>query len=180
MPAEHLTAGFYGKIPTTGDFVSRGLAGAFVRAWDRWVATHLAPLQSSSAWPESVGLRLVLGPEANGPVAGVVLPSRDRAGRRFPLTVACPVPAASTGLVSTAARWFDTVEAVADTARRGELTADEFAAALRELPFPAIPAEGRAITGIALWTRDAGPIEIDALTSSVAIEPLLAASVETG
>ncbi len=99
MPSEHLATGFYGKIPATGDFVSRGLPGGFVRSWDRWVAAHLTPLQLSGAWPEHAGLRFVLGPDANGPMAGVALPGRDKAGRRFPLTVATPLPASQTIIV---------------------------------------------------------------------------------
>ena len=39
--------GFYGKMPATGDFVTRRLSGDFVRAWDRWLAQHLVPLFGS-------------------------------------------------------------------------------------------------------------------------------------
>jgi len=34
--------GFYGKMPATGDFVTRRLPGDFVRVWDRWLAQHIA------------------------------------------------------------------------------------------------------------------------------------------
>ncbi|RUW25688.1 type VI secretion system-associated protein TagF, partial [Mesorhizobium sp. M4B.F.Ca.ET.013.02.1.1] len=43
--------GFYGKIPATGDFVSRRLTGDFVRVWDRWLAQHLVPLIGLESWP---------------------------------------------------------------------------------------------------------------------------------
>lgn len=171
MPPEHLTTGFYGKIPATGDFVGRGLPGSFVRTWDRWVAAHLAPLQSSGAWPHHLGVRFILGPGANGPMAGIALPSQDRAGRRFPLTVASPVPAAVTGLASTATQWFDAIEDVADVARQGEFTADDFAAALAELPFPETSAQGDPVSGVAMWTKGELPLEV--VLDSPAIARLL-------
>lgn len=172
MPAEHLT-GFYGKIPATGDFVGRGLSGSFVRAWDRWVAAHLAPLQSSGEWPEHLALRFILGAEANGPIAGIVLPSHDRAGRRFPLTVASPVAVPAGELASAAASWFAAVEDAADLARQGELTTDEFAAMLAELPFPELNSSGEPLAGIALWIDGALPLEANPHDPFKTIEPLL-------
>jgi type VI secretion system protein ImpM len=76
-------AGFFGKLPAAGDFVARGLPEGFVRPWDRWLTRHVAPLELPEA-----GLRfsLVSGGKC---VAGVILPSADRHGRRFPLTLAC-------------------------------------------------------------------------------------------
>lgn len=177
MPPEHLsthlTTGFYGKIPATGDFVGRGLPGNFVRAWDRWVAAHLAPLQSSGAWPDHLALRFILGPDANGPMAGIVLPSHDRAGRRFPLTVASPVSFPTSSLALTAAEWFAAVEDAADAARQGELSADEFAGALAELSFPDTRAEDAPLIGIALWTNGTLPIEVAPDHPVRALEPLL-------
>ncbi|WP_269932863.1 type VI secretion system-associated protein TagF [Aminobacter sp. HY435] len=173
MPAEHLTTGFYGKIPATGDFVGRGLPGGFVRTWDRWVAANLAPLQSSGTWPDHLGLRFIIGPDANGPMAGIVMPSRDRAGRRFPLTVASPVSVPATGLASTASEWFAAVKEVADLARQGELTADEFGRALAELPFPDADAEGNTVLGIALWAEGTEPVEVAPDAPISALEPLL-------
>ncbi|TIU04376.1 MAG: type VI secretion system-associated protein TagF, partial [Mesorhizobium sp.] len=53
--------GFYGKMPATGDFVTRRLPGDFVRAWDRWLAQHIVPLIGSEAWPRSTALRFLAG-----------------------------------------------------------------------------------------------------------------------
>lgn len=172
MPSEHLT-GFYGKIPATGDFVGRGLPGSFVRTWDRWVAAHLAPLQSSGAWPDHLALRFILGFGGDVPMAGIVLPSHDRAGRRFPLTVASPVPAPTSNLASTAAEWFAAIENVADAARQGEFSADEFAAMLAELPFPETQTEGEPVAGIALWIDGTRPVEVAPDHPIRALEPLL-------
>ena len=32
-----MTPGWYGKIPATGDFITRRLPVAFIEAWDRWL-----------------------------------------------------------------------------------------------------------------------------------------------
>ena len=79
--------GFYGKMPATGDFVTRRLPGDFVRVWDRWLAQHIVPLLGTEAWPESTALRFLAGPTSFGTSAGIVLQSADRIGRRFPLSV---------------------------------------------------------------------------------------------
>lgn len=179
MPAADLVTGFYGKIPATGDFVGRGLPGAFVRAWDRWVASHLAPLQSSGIWTEKVALRFLLGAEANGPMAGIVVPSSDKAGRRFPLTVASPLSAATTGLAGSAAKWFDDIEVAADSARYGDISADEFAANLAVLPFPTLDIAGEPVPGMVLWTDASMPMEIDPTKPQPALDWLLIASWET-
>jgi type VI secretion system protein ImpM len=179
VPAEHLGTGFYGKIPATGDFVGRGLPGEFVRAWDRWVASHLAPLQSSGAWPEDLALRFLLGPEANGPMAGIVVTSNDRAGRRFPLTVAAPVSVASAGTADMVVKWFDDIEMAADAARYGYVSADEFAANLATLPFPALDMTGEPVLGMVLWAGGSVPLDVDPTAPQVALDRLLTASWET-
>ena len=34
--------GLFGKLPSTGDFVTRGLPAGFLRVWDAWLSRHLA------------------------------------------------------------------------------------------------------------------------------------------
>ncbi|WP_347265995.1 TagF domain-containing protein [Paracoccus sp. (in: a-proteobacteria)] len=75
-------AGFWGKLPGCGDFVTRGLPETFRARWDAWASRHLA---GCAPWPEG-GLRLrIAGP--GRVAAGLVLPSCDRSGRRFPLAL---------------------------------------------------------------------------------------------
>ena len=130
MSAADMSTGYFGKIPATGDFVSRRLPADFVHAWDRWVARHLAPALASDIWPDHVGLNFLSGPAAFGPIAGILVPSADRVGRRFPLTVAAPINLAATGLASSAAHWFACIGLVAGAAQRGEITADDLEAVL--------------------------------------------------
>lgn len=149
MPAEHLTAtGFFGKIPSAGDFVSRNLAPAFVRPWDRWVARHLAPLLSADCEAGYPPLRFALGADFPGPVTGVVMASADRAGRPFPLTLAAPV---RIGFPPAAEAWLDRLEAAGLAALEGRLDADALARHLLELPPPSGEAE-RAPRGMVFWT----------------------------
>ncbi|MDK8874863.1 type VI secretion system-associated protein TagF [Paracoccus sp. SSJ] len=83
-------AGFWGKLPARGDFVGRGLPEPFRRRWDRWAAAHLAgregwPDDWPHDWPDG-GLRLRIASGGRA-AAGLVLPSADAVGRRFPLAL---------------------------------------------------------------------------------------------
>jgi type VI secretion system protein ImpM len=79
-------AGFFGKLPATGDFVSRGLPDAFRRHWDGWLTRHIAPLLRTGPElpPGGLRFRLVSGGRV---AAGTILPSADSAGRQFPLSL---------------------------------------------------------------------------------------------
>jgi type VI secretion system protein ImpM len=85
--------GFFGKLPARGDFVSAGLPRSFVGAWDAWLQGVLPTVLRSLAdgWNDAPVWRFHLRPGLCGadPVLGVLLPSRDRVGRCFPLTIAC-------------------------------------------------------------------------------------------
>ena len=67
MQAEEVT-GWYGKLPSLGDFASRRLAPAFVEPWDDWLARGLAAWreQAPDGWLEgylaSPSWRFVLMP----------------------------------------------------------------------------------------------------------------------
>lgn len=78
--------GLFGKLPTTGDFIARGLPDAFRRNWDAWVSRHLAArLRAGAIWPEGgLRFRLVSGGRV---AAGLILSGRDSAGRGFPLSL---------------------------------------------------------------------------------------------
>jgi type VI secretion system protein ImpM len=78
--------GFYGKLPSTGDFVARGLPDAFRRHWDAWITRTVAPLQREGMAfpPGGLRFRLVSGGRI---AAGLILPSEDCVGRQFPLSL---------------------------------------------------------------------------------------------
>jgi type VI secretion system protein ImpM len=92
--------GWHGKLPSLGDFASRRLPGAFVEPWDDWLAAGLLALREAApeawlaAYLGSPSWRFLLMPGAlPGEAgvqcwAGVLMPSVDRVGRYFPLTIA--------------------------------------------------------------------------------------------
>lgn len=97
-----VTAGWFGKLPSLGDFASRRLPDAYVRCWDAWLQ---AGMRHGSAGHGERWLdlyltfpvwRFVWPADGAGAAVwcGVLLPSVDRVGRCFPLTIARPCPAA--------------------------------------------------------------------------------------
>jgi type VI secretion system protein ImpM len=115
--------GFYGKIPSHGDFIHVNLPRAFINSWDPglqeiishwrnqlpedWVADYLtiAPY------------RFVLSKGIAGEVnwLGVLVPSRDRTGRLFPFTICIPLPSdiSPLDIQKNHGSWLDEVEDLA-------------------------------------------------------------------
>lgn len=91
-------AGWHGKLPTLGDFASRRLDAGFIHRWDVWLSEGLAALQQAPGWLDgylaSPSWRFLLMPGVVSDAlwAGVLMPSVDRVGRYYPLTIAQPLP----------------------------------------------------------------------------------------
>ncbi|HET9067089.1 MAG TPA: TagF domain-containing protein, partial [Amaricoccus sp.] len=133
----------------------------FVRFWDRWCARHLA-----ARLPEGAGLRFRLV-QGEGGATGVVLASADRAGRRFPLTLAAPVASAADPA------WLDALAAAGAAAVGGEIGADALEARLGLMPFaPGDP--GAEAPGLAFWTEGGEPLAVDPEHPGPALDLLLA------
>jgi type VI secretion system protein ImpM len=117
--------GWYGKLPTLGDFASRRLDADWIAAWDGWLAQGLSLLRErfGDAWLDgyldSPPWRFVLMPGVldgvAGAWAGVLLASVDRVGRYFPFTIAAPLEAIprSAAALDALLEWLQGVEAVA-------------------------------------------------------------------
>ncbi len=92
--------GFYGKLPSHGDFLRRRVSDPFVATWDAWLQECLTEsrIALGDAWLNvyltSPAWRFVCAPGALGPspVAGLMVPSVDRVGRYFPLTIVAELP----------------------------------------------------------------------------------------
>ena len=97
---QRLDVGFYGKLPSHGDFLRRRVSDGFVGVWDAWLQECVAASRDALAdrWLDvyltSPAWRFVCAPGACGQsaVAGVMVPSVDRVGRYFPLTVVAELP----------------------------------------------------------------------------------------
>jgi type VI secretion system protein ImpM len=135
------TVGFFGKLPSHGDFIERRVGSAFRDLWDDWMQRCIVESQQELAgrWLDcyltSPMWRFYLGDGVAGAAsyAGILLPSVDRVGRYFPLTVVVElpigIPAAEFAQVSTG--WFEEIERLCvDALQNPEFDLAAFDAAL--------------------------------------------------
>jgi type VI secretion system protein ImpM len=156
--------GLFGKLPATGDFVSRGLPDGFRRNWDSWLTRHIVPLQRDERIfpPGGLRFRLVSGGRV---AAGVILPSEDSAGRRFPLSLLL----IATGNLPQPQidAWCDaSVALLAD-----RIGVDALWQALDDLPAP--ESHGPASGPMQLWVAGCPALAADPMDPSPALEQLL-------
>lgn len=131
-----MAIGFFGKLPSRGDFIRSGLPGSFVTPWDDWMATVLQASKAAlgdrwlDAWMEAPVWRFRLPAEVCGPdpVCGVFMPSVDRAGRHFPFTLA------EIGSPPAGDDWLDGAEEAGIAALEHVLEPDDVMRRLEALP----------------------------------------------
>lgn len=168
-------SGFFGKIPARGDFVRAGLPAAFVAAWDAWlqevipVSRELLGEEWLTAWLEAPIWHFALDPGVCGDdaVVGVWMPSVDRAGRHFPLTLAVVVPGATVeSLAGQSAEWLAVAQRAGLDAVASDSTPEQLAIALSTAPCfyngndlatePAtVPATS---SGVSRWWTEGAPL----------------------
>ena len=137
------TAGFYGKIPIRGDFITRHLPRSFIQPWDRWLQAALTHSreQLGEHWLDyyltSPLWRFVLGSGLCSEQAytGVFMPSVDRVGRYYPLVVAAPLHTQQStfALVLHAEHWFEQLEQLTLDALEDDFDLESFDGALLAL-----------------------------------------------
>lgn len=143
MTPDRPAVGFFGKLPCRGDFLQRRVRQEFVEIWDSWLQQCLAEsaAQMRERWLDayltSPVWRFALSPGICGAGAygGVMVPSVDRVGRYFPLTILTQANPDESALAVAcgAATWFDLAEALA--LRAPEATDFEaFDASVAQLP----------------------------------------------
>ncbi|MDH5326814.1 MAG: type VI secretion system-associated protein TagF [Gammaproteobacteria bacterium] len=138
--------GFYGKIPSNGDFLNRRTPREFLEPWDAWLQKSIARSkeQLSDQWLDtyltSPIWRFVLGPSicGNQAYAGVLMPSVDKVGRYFPLTILVPIPNGFNilQLPKDMNDWFDAAEQQALNALDEPFDLDAFDKAVEQLDVP--------------------------------------------
>lgn len=139
-------AGWYGKMPCLGDFASRRLPSEFIAAWDPWLQRSIAASrqQLGESWLDlflrSPMWRFALAPGVCGEQAwaGLLLPSVDKVGRYFPLTLALPLEASHADMTTilTAQAWYAELEKIGLSALDVQFSPEQLEAALAENPFP--------------------------------------------
>jgi type VI secretion system protein ImpM len=154
------TAGFFGKVVSHGDFVSRRLPPALVGLWDAWLQAGLQASREllGPRWLEvyltSPIWRFALAPGAcdEHAWAGVLMPSVDRVGRHFPLTIVAGAPggAALLDWIGAGQDWYGQAEALALSTLKEGFVLERFDAAVQALaPLPDAPLAGQL--GAADW-----------------------------
>jgi type VI secretion system protein ImpM len=152
--SDNYETGWYGKLPSSGDFVTRRLPPAFIEPWDAWLNEMLRGSRErlGTGWRDAFlsapVWRFVLAPGALSPEgwAGAIAPSVDSVGRYFPLTVASALPTGELDPVATLVRahhWYAEVEPVIAVALSPEAEIETFDAQLANRRFP-----GEAIAAI--------------------------------
>ena len=144
-----LAIGWYGKLPSLGDFISRRLPTNFIEPWDTWLQEAIAASrdQLGEQWMEiyltSPIWRFVLMPGVYGNTemwTGVLMPSVDKVGRHFPLTIAIPVESHSGMMQSalTSQAWYAALEQVALASLDFDISPNTLDDRLAQHPFPGL------------------------------------------
>jgi len=138
--------GYHGKLPAKGDFVTRRLPRGFLDPWDSWLQDAIGGSRArmGEGWLDAYltspiwRFALSAGLCGEAATAGVVMPSVDRVGRYFPLTIAAllPVGVDLLAVPVAAAAWFDTSEELVRSALADVFDFDGFDAQVGALGSP--------------------------------------------
>jgi type VI secretion system protein ImpM len=98
--------GWYGKLPATGDFVSRRVPSTFIARWDAWLQRGMTALRDAvpGSWQSTYDSAAVwnallpAGIVSPNVSVAIMAPSHDRVGRRFPFCVVVSLPPRGTAL----------------------------------------------------------------------------------
>jgi type VI secretion system protein ImpM len=159
--------GLLGKLPARGDFVREDLPRDFADAWDAWWQRGLALTQRRSrdewreAWLEAPVWRFVLPPGLCGArgVLGLWMPSVDKAGRYFPLTIAATSQGDWVPLAAPMMRFLEEAEEAGRDALEQDLAPAALLSRVQDA-FVAGEEGGRApdlVAGQATWWTEGGP-----------------------
>jgi len=187
MDAPGTVPGWYGKLPTLGDFASRRLEGSFIEPWDLWLGEGMAAQRELlgpgwlDAYLGSPVWRFVLMPgvlaQESAALAGVLMPSVDKVGRYFPLTLVtrlATLPHSARELEELLG-WLQRIEDIAVDAMHDDWTIEQLDEALAQLPAPIAAAEAgtAALSLDAALAADAGFVDLSALGSRAELAALL-------
>lgn len=149
--------GAFGKMPALGDFFRFDIDPGFVSIWDKWLQAGLPKVRAD------LGLRwtgcytsapiwrftLTAGLAGSQGAQGVLMPSIDRVGRRFPLTLAMALPAGRSAILAhlSAAPTFEALELVALDALDDAMTRDRLIDRVRAIRPPSMPDVPQCVLG---------------------------------
>ena len=135
--------GFYGKLPTYGDFIQKRLPTDFINPWHEWLQAGMMACRERdpdgwmSYYLNCPAWSFVLAGGICGqqPVAGVTIPSVDRVGRYFNFTMASILPAEVNPAVfaSNQSEWLEGLENLALSVLEEEMDQDGIEGSINEL-----------------------------------------------
>lgn len=169
--------GLFGKLPSHGDFLTRRLAREFLDPWDQWLQSAVAASREAlgqdgwlAAYLTSPVWNFALESGVCGPSswAGILVPSVDRVGRYYPLTLAVELEAGAGALhcLRGGSDWFERAGRLAVEAVEADCTdLDEFDRAVQGLGTPGLeqaailapPTLDDVAPGVCLPLDGAGP-----------------------
>lgn len=138
-----IDVGFYGKLPTYGDFIQKRLPTDFINPWHEWLQAGMMACREKSpdgwmsfylncpAWSFVLSAG-ICGEQA---VAGVTIPSVDRVGRYFNFTMASVLPGEPSPAVFAGAYgdWFENLENLSLSVLEEEMDQDGIEDAINRL-----------------------------------------------
>jgi type VI secretion system protein ImpM len=153
--------GYFGKVSTLGDFVSRGLPDGLVAAWDAWLqqCVHASRQQLGDQWLHhyltSPVWRFAIAPGILGPegLGGVMMPSVDRVGRYFPLMIGAAGAPPLLDWFHAHEAWYDAVEDLARASLDAAFRLEQFDG----LPAPALSDGGHVMPAGGVWRFPMAP-----------------------
>ena len=134
--------GYYGKVPTHGDFVSKGLPRSFIDPWDLWLqeAILTSRQQLGEQWLDyyltSPLYRFVLSPGICGETGwlGILMPSVDKVGRYYPMTISQMIDERTNSFMALQKNeWFVKLEELALSCLKDSYSLNEFNSEIDQL-----------------------------------------------
>lgn len=135
--------GFFGKLPTHGDFVGWGLSSNLQRTLQDWLQAGLQTAKESlgGRWKHAFQTmppwRFIIeeGLWSSHAIAGVMVASADRVGREFPLVLLSQIHQADEHPFKfyKDESWFTALEAMAEGGQRRDFQLDSFTQGLQKL-----------------------------------------------
>lgn len=146
--------GFYGKLPMQTELVTKHLPAEFITSWQDWLQNALAVSREDlgQAWLNSYLTtpiwRFILSAGLCGDSAwaGILMPSVDKLGNYFPLTIAAPFEQSQSlpYLFTLGNDWFEDLEEVALSGLEDNIDLVRFTQLLESIPvFPLINHENQ-------------------------------------
>jgi type VI secretion system protein ImpM len=169
--------GYHGKLVAKGDFVTRRLPRGFLGPWDSWLQDVIGGSRArmGEAWLDAYltspiwRFALSAGLCGETAAAGVLMPSVDRVGRYFPLTIVALLAAGADLLAMPVAAtdWFGKAEELVRSALGDAFDFDGFDAQVAAL---GVPTAGEPAAIAAATVTEAGPGLRVAIPSADAVD----------